>query len=115
MPSAFIFHMCQKSLWDDAHAAGFYEGGALDRQDGFIHFSTAEQVRETAARHLTGVSGLLLIKVAPESLGDALKWEESRDKLLFPHLYGRLSVKDVISATELPLGTDGAHIFPDLS
>jgi uncharacterized protein (DUF952 family) len=114
MTSPYIFHMCQKSLWDDALASGFYEGGALDKQDGFIHFSTAAQVRETAARYLAGVSGLLLIKVDPEMIGDALKWEESRDNLLFPHLYDRLSIKNVVSATELPLGADGAHIFPDL-
>jgi len=114
MTSRYIFHMCPNSLWDDALATGFYEGGSLDKQDGFIHFSTAAQVRETAARHRAGEAGLLLIKVDPKTLGEALKWEESRNGLLFPHLYDRLSVKDVISATELPLGTDGAHIFPDL-
>jgi uncharacterized protein (DUF952 family) len=106
--------MCQELLWNEALVTGFYEGGALDKQDGFIHFSTVEQVRETAARHLSGVSGLLLIKVDPKTLGAALKWEESRDSQLFPHLYDRLSTEDVVSATKLPLGADGMQIFPDL-
>jgi len=114
MTSPYIFHMCPKSLWDDALATGFYDGSAVDKQDGFIHFSTAEQLRETAARHRAGEAGLLLLKVDPKTLGEALKWEKSRRNLLFPHLYDRLSIKDVVSATELILGPDGVHIFPDL-
>lgn len=114
MQREFIYHMCPRADWDAALANGVYPGGELDRRDGFIHFSSADQVVETAARYLAGVSGLVLLAVDPARLGDALKWEKSRDNLLFPHLYTTLSPNDVESAVELPLGPDGHHIFPQI-
>lgn len=107
-----IFHICSRSVWERAKETGRYEGTELDRKDGFLHFSTAEQVRESAARHLRGVEGLVLVCVEPESLGDALKWEKSRRGLLFPHLYGALPVDAATAVHDLPLGSDGLHRFP---
>ena len=96
-----IYKICPEPLWRDAEAAGRFDGAAIDLTDGFIHFSTAEQVRETAARHFAGEPELLLIAVDPEALGAALRYEPSRGGALFPHLYG-----------PLPLGPDGGHVFP---
>ena len=107
-----IFHMCQKTDWEAALRAGRYDGTALDRKDGFMHFSTAGQVRETAARHLGGVEGLVLIGVDPDALGDALRWEKSRRDMEFPHLYGTLPLDAVRSTWDLPVGSDGSHVFP---
>lgn len=114
MPPKFIYHLCSRENWDAAVARGVYRGGELDQRDGFIHFSAPDQVRATAARYLTGIAGLVLIKVDSQRLGDALKWEESRDNLLFPHLYGSLTPADVESVADLPVGDDGQHVFPRL-
>lgn len=114
MPSRFIYHMCPKSNWATAVDNGVYHGGDLDRRDGFIHFSSAEQVRETAARYLAGVRGLVLIQIDSRRLGDALEWENSRDNLLFPHLYAPLNPADIDAVFELPLDENGQHVFPDL-
>ena len=84
-----IYHMCRREEWDAAEARGDYRGSSQDRAGGFIHFSTAEQIVESAARHRTGQAGLVLLAVDPGKLGDALKWEESRGGMLFPHLYGK--------------------------
>jgi uncharacterized protein (DUF952 family) len=108
-----IYHMCKQGDWQTAQGSGFYRGSGDDLDDGFMHFSSAEQVAQSAALHRGGVSGLLLITVAPESLGEALKWEPSRGGQLFPHLYGDLDVSKVSSARELPLGEDGYHVFPE--
>ena len=94
--------------------AGAYRGTADDLRDGFIHFSTAEQIAESARRHRAGQSGLVLIAVESARLGDRLKWEESRGGALFPHVYGALDPAETASVRPLPLGSDGEHIFPPL-
>ena len=83
-------------------------GAPVDLADGFIHFSTAEQVEETATKHFSGEDGLKLLAVDTEGLGEALKWEPSRGGALFPHLYRDLRVEDVAYTRDLPL-IDGVH------
>lgn len=108
-----IYHMCRVDEWRDAEAVGHYVGSSQDVADGFIHFSTAQQVRESAAKHRNGQTGLLLLTVDASSLGPELMWEPSRDGALFPHLYGVLPVATVVRADPLPLADDGRHAFPD--
>ncbi len=109
-----IFHMCREDEWRQAQVRGVYGGSSQDISDGFIHFSTGSQVRESAAKHRTGQSGLTLLSVDPEYLPpDMLKWEQSRGGQLFPHLYGSLPVGAVVRADSLLLGEDGLHMFPD--
>jgi uncharacterized protein (DUF952 family) len=110
-----IYKILPQSLWTEAIAAGSFRGSPLDLADGFIHFSTAAQVRDTAARHFSGVDDLVLVGVDADLLGTALEWEPSRGGVLFPHLYAPLAVKLATSVTPLPLGADGAHEFPDLA
>jgi uncharacterized protein (DUF952 family) len=109
-----IYHMCPAETWAEAAAAGEYAGTADDQRDGFIHFSTADQIAESARRHRAGQTGLLLITVDPARLGDRLRWETSRGGALFPHLYGLLYPSEIENAESLPLGRNGAHIFPPL-
>jgi uncharacterized protein (DUF952 family) len=102
-------------LWRAAEHAGLFRGSQADRRDGFIHFSTAAQVVETAAKHFAGQSNLLLVRVDATKLGDRLKWEPSRAGALFPHLYGDLDLAAVMRVEPLPLGADRRHIFPVLN
>jgi uncharacterized protein (DUF952 family) len=110
----FIYKICDESVWRRAEAEGVFRGAGIDLADGYIHFSTASQARETAARHFAGRRGLVLAAVDPMKLGDALKWEVSRGGALFPHLYAPLHVADVAWVAPLPLGPDGGHVFPVL-
>ena len=109
-----IYKIVPRTLWTQAVATGVFAGAPVDLADGFIHFSTAAQARETAARHFAGQSGLLLAAFDTESLGGALKWEVSRGGALFPHLYASLRTRDCLWAKPLPMGPDGAHVFPEL-
>lgn len=109
-----IYKIVPATLWQDARAHGEFKGAAIDLTDGYIHFSTAEQAIETAARHFTGQDGLLLVAVDGDKLGDALVYEASRGGALFPHLYGALSLDAVVWEKPLPLDTAGIHIFPEL-
>jgi uncharacterized protein (DUF952 family) len=109
-----IYHMCPAETWREALRAGTYSGTADDLRDGFIHFSTAEQIAESARRHRAGQVGLVLIAVESDRLGARLKWEASRGGDLFPHLYGLLDPIEAASVRPLPLGADGEHLFPPL-
>jgi uncharacterized protein (DUF952 family) len=109
-----IFHLARREEWAAAQRTGRYGGSDQDRADGFIHFSTAETVSESAARHRAGESDLVLIAVESEPLKDALRWETARGGMLFPHLYGALPIERVKWVKELPLGADGRHVFPPL-
>jgi uncharacterized protein (DUF952 family) len=106
-----VYKICTASEWRDAERAGVYRGSAVDRNDGFIHFSTAEQAAETAAKWFAGQRDLVLVAVDADAL-DKLKWEPSRGGALFPHLYGDLEVKAVLRVDPLPLDASGRHAFP---
>lgn len=108
-----IYKISPGKDWQQAEARGRFSGAPVDLADGFIHFSAAEQVRETAAKHFAGQDGLVLVAVDAEALGEGLKWEPSRGGALFPHLYGELDMSAVRWVRELPLGADGAHLFPE--
>ncbi|KAB7613660.1 DUF952 domain-containing protein [Amylibacter sp. SFDW26] len=103
-----IFHADE---WAAFQASGETQGAPIDLQDGFIHFSTATQAAETAAKHFAGIDGLMLLACDSDALGDALKWEVSRNDDLFPHLFAMLQMTDVLWAKPLPI-KDGIHQFP---
>lgn len=105
--SHLIYKIAERTAWDDALASGKYLGSADDNRDGFIHFSTAEQLAGTARKHFAGQLDLLLIAVDPAALGEALKWEASRGGALFPHLYAALPASAALWVRDLPLATDG--------
>ena len=109
-----IYHLARDVEWREAERAGRYAGTADDRRDGFLHFSTAEQVAESAARHRRGENGIVLVAADADSLGEALRWEPSRRGALFPHLYGPLDLAAVVKVEPLPLGPDCRHLFPAL-
>jgi uncharacterized protein (DUF952 family) len=110
-----IYKILPASLWAEAQNQGVFRGAPVDLADGYIHFSTAEQVAETAAKHFAGQTDLMLLHINADTLGPALKWEPSRGGALFPHLYDELDINDVSRADPLPLGEDGRHIFPPLT
>jgi uncharacterized protein (DUF952 family) len=110
-----IYKICPEDLWREAERAGVFAGAPVDVADGFIHFSTAGQAAETAAKHFSGQSGLFLVAVDEAALGEALRYEVSRGGALFPHLYGPLPLSAVRWVRPLPLGPDGRHVFPEPS
>ena len=107
-----IFHICRREEWEAALANGVYGGSSQDAADGFIHFSAAAQVVDSAACHRAGQPNLVLLTVDSAALGDGLHWEPSRSGALFPHLYGPLPLSAVTAVDDLPLGGDGRHVFP---
>ena len=109
-----VYKICPAALWRQAEADGVFRGSPVDLADGYIHFSTAEQAKETAARHFAGQRDLVLVAVDSETLGGVLQWEPSRGGALFPHLYAPLAVKLASWVKPSPIGANQQHIFPDL-
>lgn len=109
-----IFKIVPAPLWRAAQAAGVFAGAPVDLADGYIHFSTAEQARETAAKHFAGQDDLLLVSVEAEDFGAALRWEPSRGGALFPHLYAPLPAASARTARAIPLDSAGRHDFTGL-
>ena len=107
-----IYKIFRAHEWDHLQAAGETAGAPIDLADGFIHFSTAEQLRETARRHFGGADDLVLAAIDTARLPEALKWEKSRGGADFPHLYAPLPLAAVSWARPLAL-VDGAHVFPE--
>lgn len=107
-----IYKILRAEEWAALNAQGETSGAPIDVADGYIHFSTAAQAAETAAKHFAGVDGLVLAALETDDLGDALTWEVSRGGDMFPHLYGPLRRADVVWHAPLPL-IDGAHTFPE--
>jgi uncharacterized protein (DUF952 family) len=108
---SLIYKILPQRDWDEACAEGRFDGSPVDVQDGFIHFSTAAQAQETAAKHFRGQADLVVVAFETEELGEALKWEPSRGGALFPHLYGPLDTTLALGGRPAPLGADGV---PDL-
>lgn len=109
-----IFKITTRAQWAQAEAAGQFSGAPVDLQDGYIHFSTAATVAETAAKHFSAQSDLLLVAVDESLLGENLRYEISRGGLAFPHLYADLPLTAVRWVKDLPLRNDGKHQFPEL-
>ena len=110
--SESIFKIVSREEWDAAKSIGMFLGSPIDLQDGYVHFSTAEQCPDTAFKHFNGQQELVLVQVAAEQLGADLKWEQSRGGQLFPHLYSPLTLDAVERVVDLPLDSKGRHIFP---
>lgn len=107
-----IYKIFRTDEWTRLDTDGHTTGAPVDVADGFIHASTAAQVGETLAKHFKGQTGLILLALEADHLGDALKWEISRGGALFPHLYRDLLRDDVLwhrAIADIPAG----HVLPD--
>lgn len=102
-----IYKITPRAAWKAAQAAGIFAGSAVDLADGYIHFSTAAQAQETAAKHFAGQADLVILEIEADDLGAALRWEPSRGGDLFPHLYEVLSASRVRAVHEAPLDGQG--------
>ncbi len=112
-PHNIIFKVCDQTLWEDQQKTGRFTGAGIDIADGFIHFSTADQLASTLAKHFAGCENLVLIAINAEALGDKIVYEEARGSL-FPHLYEALPMDHVLWVRPLALDSEGRHKLPEL-
>ncbi|MAI35164.1 MAG: hypothetical protein CBE00_11335 [Planctomycetaceae bacterium TMED240] len=106
-----LYKLLSKREWQQVLETQVLEGFGVDLVDGFIHLSTADQVKETARLYFSGREDLMLVSVDSSCLEDTLRWEESRAGALFPHVYGMIPMSAMLGAEKLPLGVGGEHEF----
>ena len=106
-----VFKVCEEIEWERVKNNEFYEGSKSDQSDGFIHFSTSEQLKETLEKHFKSKSPLYLLKVKTDDL--EMVWERSRKKQLSPHLYKPLPLRMVNQVYKIFTDTEGRHIIPE--
>ncbi len=109
----FIFKIIDKEEWQKAKQKGIYDGSKKDIEDGYIHFSEEDQVKETLNKHFSKVENLVLLKVNAFKL-DHLLWEQASNGDMYPHLYSKLETKNVVDEFELILNEDGKHELPEI-
>ena len=119
MEPNWIYKIVPEAIWQAAVQRGVFEGAGIDLTDGYIHFSTGEQARETAEKHFAGQRDLLLVAVSieflPPEVRANLRFEPSRGGALFPHLYGSLPTESAAWVKPLPWLETDVHQFPELS
>jgi uncharacterized protein (DUF952 family) len=106
-----IYKVVPRADWETA--ADPYRGSAHDRTDGFLHFSTWEQLPETLRLYYAGQDDLVLVAVDAEALGAALKWEHAPSRSQdFPHLYAPLPLSAVTWTGAVTKESSGAFVLP---
>ena len=106
-----VYKVCEEDEWEGAKNNEFFAGSKSDLRDGFIHFSTSEQLKETLEKHFKLKSPLYLLEVETDDL--EIEWEISRNNLLFPHLYEPFPLSTVTNVYRIILDAEGTHIIPE--
>ncbi|MHA6722842.1 DUF952 domain-containing protein [Sphingomonas sp. RS2018] len=106
------YKMLTAAQMDMLEADGSFAGAPVDLADGYIHLSTATQLTETVDKHFAGQDDLHVVAVDLDALGDAVRWEESRGRQLFPHIYAALPLSAVIAYGPLERDGDGRVTLP---
>ena len=109
----FIYKVASAAAFGQSEAAGSFVGMPVDHADGYVHFSTAAQLRETLRLHFAGQADLVLFAVRARDVGAALRWEASRGGDLFPHVYGDVPMRAVAEHARIAVAADGAVDLPE--
>jgi uncharacterized protein (DUF952 family) len=110
-----IYKVFRALEWAQLERDGETAGAPVDVSDGYVHFSTRDQLAGTLARHFAGESGLMLLALDADTLGPELRWEPARDGALFPHLYRMLHRADIRAVMPLAGGAEGPILPGDLA
>lgn len=102
-----IYKILSPEHWAQMRADGVLTPQGVDAADGYVHFSTAAQLIETLDTHFSDHADLIVLAVASDDLGVALKWEASRGGDLFPHLYDILRIDDIRADFAVNRARDG--------
>ena len=107
-----IYKVLRDEEWAELESQGLFAGAPVDIADGFVHFSTAAQLQGTLQKHFAGETQLKLLACDADAVAADLKWEISRGRQKFPHLYRALSMIDVMWFRDLPLSREELEHLP---
>lgn len=115
-----IYHMTKRADWENAQHSGEYHAESLTTQ-GFIHFSTKDQIVKVANAIYQGQTGLVILCVEESKLNADLRYEPPDTNIpaqhytgeVFPHLYGVLNVDAVSTVIEFAPDAGGTFTLPE--
>lgn len=110
-PKLIIYKILRADEWAYLRDNGKSKGAPIDIEDGYIHFSTAETIVETANKYFKNEDDLMLLAFNDADFGKNLIYEKSRGSQLFPHLYEELNLDDALWIKPLP-SKGNSHVFP---
>ena len=108
-----IYKVTTRALWARGGVESYLPYSPVDEKDGFMHFSTAGQLRETLRLHFAGQGDLVLCAVSEAAVEADLRWEPSRGGALFPHLYGALPLTAIAAHHDIAVTADGSCDLPE--
>ena len=106
-----VYKVCSKDEWDHTNLNKFYAGSEIDKEDGFIHFSDKDQLKETFKKFFCNQNNLILLKIDALKLKNLI-YEQISDGNMFPHLYEPFEAKNVVAEHEITLNEKGTHNIP---
>ena len=106
-----VFKIVPRAEWECVTTT--YQGSAHDRADGFLHFSTWEQLPETLRLYYAGQDDLMLVATDAAALGAALRYEHAPSRNQdFPHLFGALPLPAVRWVQPIAKDASGGFVLP---
>ncbi len=84
-----VFRVFDVREFQEFEVNKFFYGNNFDRESGFIHLSLKKQITGTVETYFSG-QRVIIAEFNIKDLGTPLKWEKSRDSMVFPHYFGAL-------------------------
>lgn len=104
---ALIYHLLRKDEWEAALEADQYAPASLE-QEGFIHFSTREQLLPSATRFFPNDQELIVLEIPEKRLKPHLRYDPTPEGQEFPHYYAPLDLDKVEEVSVLMRDKAGA-------
>lgn len=107
-----IWHITTAEACSAAERQGIYRAPSLE-SEGFIHFSTVEQLLGVVNDFYPGQKNLVLLGIDPALVMAEIRFEDCYDTgQEFPHMYGEIPVEAVVQVLDFPPGPDGRFELP---
>ncbi len=111
MDFKYVYKICTRDEWNEAKKNGKFVGSKKDKEDGFIHFSDKDQLKDTFNKFFFNQNNLFLLKVDALKLKNLI-YEQISDGDMFPHLYEPFEIINVVAEYEITLNEKGYHDIP---
>lgn len=114
---AELFHLADRAEWLAAAAAGEYRistRGVTLAEQGFIHCSRRQQLRDVAERYYADADDLVLLVIDSDRVASPIRYESPPDSLeTYPHIYGPLPADAVTAALAVGRDREGRIMLPE--
>ena len=109
----YIYKVISKEHWQNCQQSDEILPMEIDIKDGYLHFSTLAQLKETLRLYFANRSDLILLALRAIDVKQQLKWEKSRNNELFPHIYGTIDIGLIQFSEPIAVSKNGTATLPE--